>query len=375
MIVYKYFLKIALKHKWIIIGYAAIFFTISIINGTSIKENETKFMEESLNIGVVDRSGSELSNTLVEYLEQKNIIIIMKDDIENIEEQIFLQTVDAVIIFPKEFEELVLKKSKAIEIIRDERQMESIQIENEVNKFLAFVNATYSDSRFDLKMVNDVLNQEIKVDVLEDKYSKKDGNLNTWFKYYFNYTGYIIVAIYVSVIGFIMIEFNDKGIEDRMKVSCKRFLKFNIELYLGQITLAFFITLIFIVGSIFLKGKYISQINFLKYIINIMVFSFSILGFTFLINNLTRSRFVINGISNALSLGSAFISGVFVPQEFLGESVLRIAKFFPTYYFVRINDMTVKSFLDIRYEIFMQVLFGISFFLIGLYFSKIKRSV
>ena len=82
---------------------------------------------------------------------------------------------------------------------------------------------------------------------------------------------------------------------------------------------------------------------------------------------------LINGISTVASLGTAFISGVFVPQEFLGAKVLAVAKFFPTYYFVTINNMKITSFGDVSYELFMQVLFGIAFLSIGLYFSRVKQ--
>ncbi len=74
--------------------------------------------------------------------------------------------------------------------------------------------------------------------------------------------------------------------------------------------------------------EHIGDINLVKYLINIVAFSFSILCLTFLINNLTSNKFIINGISTVLSLGTSFISGVMVPQQFLGEEVLKIAKFF-----------------------------------------------
>ena len=42
--------------------------------------------------------------------------------------------------------------------------------------------------------------------------------------------------------------------------------------------------------------------------------------------------------ANVISLGCCFISGVFVPQEYLGDTVLSIAKFNPTYWYVKAND-------------------------------------
>lgn len=373
MTVYKYFLKAALRQKWILLGYTAIFLVLSVINGASTKTEQIAFMEKNLEIGVVDNSKGDLSKGLIDYLGENNTLIRMENDIENIKEQIFLEALDAVVVIPKDFEVLVGGKEKAIEIFKDDRKMGPLQIENEVNKFLVFANSKGTNGNFNLEKAKDTLGKEIKVQVIDGDGRYNNKGADDWFKSYFNFTGYIIIAIYVSVIGFIMIEFNDKKIQDRMRISSKSFLKLNKEIYLGQITIGAIITSIIVLASILLKGKHLGEINFLKYTINVFIFSFVILCFTFLINNFTSSKFVINGMSTVASLGTAFISGVFVPQEFLSEGVLNIAKFFPTYYFVRINETQISSFIDVRYELFMQVLFGISFLLLGLYFSKTKQ--
>ncbi len=372
MTVYKYFIKTAMRHKWIILGYTAIFFILALISGSNTITSQIAFMEKSLDLGLVDNSNGDLSKLLIEHLGDKNILTMMEDDIEYIKEEIFLESVDAVIVIPEDFESRVKNKEASIEIYRDERKIGPIQVENTINKFLMFSNATYKNNSFDLQGVKDALSREIEVEVLKGS-SPKNNQANSWFKYYFNSTGYVIIAIYVAVIGLVMADFNDNGLQDRTKISSKKFLRFNIEMYLGQVTVGVFITSIFILGTIILKGKYIGQVNFSKYILNISVFSFSILCFTFLINNITTSKFVINGISTVSSLGTSFISGVFTPQEFLSDSVLNIAKFFPTYYFVKINNMRLVSFSDISYEIFMQLLFGIAFLTVGLYFSKVRQ--
>ena len=375
MTVYKYFMKTAIGQKWVILGYTMIFLILSILNGADTQTKEIAFVETSLNIGIVDKSNSNLSNELIAYLGEGNIVTEIKDDMEYIKEQIFLQVIDAVVLIPEGFQSKVESKEKSIEIIRDEKRMGPMQIENQINKFLVFSNASYRDGKFNLEKVKGALKEEVEVQVLQaDKYSKNKG-ANIWFKYYFNFTSYIIIAVYVAVIGLIMTEFNSKNIQDRMKISPKKFLNFNIEIYLGQLTIGILITGIFILGSIVLKGKYIPEVDFIKYVVNISIFSFAILCFTFLINNLTTSRFVINGISTVASLGTAFISGVLVPQEFLGTKVLGIAKFFPTYYFVKINETNIESLLDVKYEISMQFLFAMAFLLMGLYFSKIQQKI
>ncbi len=374
MTVYKYFIKVALKNKGVILSYTFIFFILSIINGSTNVQRETSFMEAKLNIGIVDNSSSEISNSLVDYLGKKNNIISTKPDEKYIKEQIFLQTADAVIIIPEDFEERVINKESAIQLYNDNRNIGSHQVQNQINKFISFANATYENGEFDLSNVNSALDEGIKVDLI-----KTDNNINqkvnTWFKFYFNFTSYIILAIYISVIGFVMTDFTDEQVENRRKISSIRFLKFNREMYLGQLTIASIITVIFILGSIVLKGKYIGEVHFTKYVVNTVIFSFAALCLVFLINNITNNKFIISGVSTVLSLGTSFISGVMVPQEFLGEKVLTIAKFFPTYYFVKINEMEIHSFLDVKYEIFMQLLFAFAFLLMGLYISRARQRV
>ncbi|WMM24644.1 ABC transporter permease [Tissierella sp. MB52-C2] len=372
MTVYKYFIKIALKNKGVILSYTIIFFILSILNSGSNAQREISFTETKFTIGIVDNSNSEISRSLTDYLGKKNNTTFIEADEEYIKEQVFLQIVDAVIIIPEDFDERVVNKKNAIELFRDDRNVASYQIENQINKFISFANATYEDGKFGLSNVSTALDEGIEVNIV-----KSDNNINqkmnTWFKFYFNYVSYIIMALYISVIGFVMTDFINKEVENRRKISSIKFLKFNREIYLGQLTIASFLTLIFIFGSIVLKGKYIGEVNFSKYVVNTIVFSFSALCLVFLINNITHNKYIISGVSTVLSLGTSFISGVMVPQQFLGEKVLTIAKFFPTYYFVKINEMDISSLLDVKYEIFMQLLFAVVFLLMGLYFSRAKQ--
>ena len=48
------------------------------------------------------------------------------------------------------------------------------------------------------------------------------------------------MALYIAVIGYVMTEFIDEEIENRRKISSVKFLKFNSEIYLGQLTIASF---------------------------------------------------------------------------------------------------------------------------------------
>lgn len=373
MTVYKYFMKIAFKNRLVILGYAGIFFLLAIIGGSSTENKEIQFVETELDIGIIDNENSELSRGLINYLKDKHNIVDTKEDEEYIKEQIFLEVADGVIVIPKGFDEYVINKRETINLYKDDRKMGANYLEQQIDKYLIFANGNYQDGNFDLKNVKLALEKEVNVKTIEDSRISKNTSINSWFKSYYNFTSYIIIGMYVSIIGLVMTEFKENKIKNRTKISSKKLVDVNMEIYLGQISLGAIITSVFVLGSLFINRRYLAEVDISKYIINIIVFSFSILCFTFLINNLTGNRFIINGIGTVVSLGTSFISGVFVPQEFLGDKVLNIAKLFPSYYFVRINESNISSFNDIKYEILMQISFGIVFLLIGLYFSKVRQ--
>lgn len=177
MTVYRYFSKIAWKHKWVILVYICIFFIISIINSIGSHERE------------------------------KNNIVDTKEDEDFIKEQIFLQIADGVIIIPEGFDDKVKNREEAVIIYTDERKPQSIQIHNQVNKYLSFANITYKDGEFMLEDVDSALSETVNVNLIaKDKGSAND-RIIEWFRYYFNFTGYVTMAVYISAIGLVMSDF------------------------------------------------------------------------------------------------------------------------------------------------------------------------
>ena len=101
-----------------------------------------------------------------------------------------------------------------------------------------------------------------------------------------------------------------------------------------------------------------------------MVFGISVLGLSFLVGNLVKGREAISAVANIITLSSCFLSGVFVPQAFLAESVLRVASFFPTYWYVKANAL-IANLTQFDFASLSEVL-GI--FLIELGFAEIGRA-
>lgn len=85
--------------------------------------------------------------------------------------------------------------------------------------------------------------------------------------------------------------------------------------------------------------------------------------------------------ANVVALGCSFISGVFVPQEMLGDTVLNIASFTPTYWYIKANsaiaetvEFSFKNLTPIYTDMLIMLAFAVACIAVALVIMKQKRT-
>ena len=118
------------------------------------------------------------------------------------------------------------------------------------------------------------------------------------------------------------------------------------------------------------------------YALNSFCFTFTSLTLALLISNLVKDKNAVNGIVNIIALGSSFLCGAFVPQEFLPDNVLKIAHMLPTYFYISSNELlkkieviNLKELQSIFQNCLIMFLFAIFFIIVNNRISKYKRKV
>lgn len=372
MTVYKYFLKLAYRNKNLILIYTGIYFFVTIMSSMGVDRDELEYRDIRIDIGYIDNSKTDISNGLLDSLKMKNNLSEVDYNEDEIKEELYLERYDAIILIPENFKERVLiKDENIIEVYRDPKSIYTVDLNAEINKYLNFLNAMNLNGGYNIEELGQALNEETSVSIIEK--ANRETRINIWFSGYFNQLSYIMILVFISIFGKLKLDFMDDGLTKRVSMSSTSNFKYNGQLYLGQLSLAGILTSIYILYPIILKYKFIGEVNIEKYIVNTVFFSFSILGLSFFINSFVKNGFMINGISTLLSLGLSFISGVFVPMNMLSERTLKIARFFPNYYYVRANEMHTNSIVDVKNELIIILLFGVVYFLLGIYFSKNKE--
>ena len=178
-----------------------------------------------------------------------------------------------------------------------------------------------------------------------------------------------------------MLVFNKKDLRNRNLCSPITPKSMNTQLILGNLSYAVLAWLIMIMPSLFMFGSFMFTAKGMFFLINSLVFSLSALCISFLISILVKGPGAISAAANVISLGSSFISGVLVPQELLGSTVLRIGSFTPTYWYVKSNniiagmtELTLRNITPVLYNMLIVFGFAVASIAVALVVTKQKRT-
>ena len=123
--------------------------------------------------------------------------------------------------------------------------------------------------------------------------------------------------------------------------------------------------------------EYIAKDSLSLYIVNTLCLTLSVLSFAYCISLLVNNENVLSGVSNVVSLGTAFFCGAFVPQFLLSKGILTAAHIFPNYYFIYNNDriMEIQNFTwDNLKNIFLfmgiQLIFALGFIVLSIFIAR-----
>lgn len=380
MIVFKNYLRIAKTYLPIIIIYSAIFITFAIFASTSGSMSSGEYQSTKTKIAIINNdTGSTFIENFEEYIDEKAQLVKIDSDEESLKDALFFRKVDYIMTIPKNYTmDFMAKKDVKIETMQVPDSYTSTYSKTLMNKYLNTANvylaAGIDDATLASKVKQD-LNQEAKVEMTVKENSSQVISAAS----FYNFANYTLLAIIVVIVAMIMVSFNQDKIKRRNLVSPVSYKSLNRQLLLGNIVVSFGVWLVYAIASFVLYPEVMTTTSGLLLLINSAIFTIFVLVFSFFVSSLTNNREVISGVSNVVGLGSSFIGGAFVPQAMLGSFVLGIAKFTPTYWYIKANNdiakLTEYSFESIKSIIFNMIVvlgFALLFYIIIQVFSRLR---
>lgn len=369
MIVFKNFLRLLGRYRVSVGLYLLMFFIISILSGRQLKTTEESFVESKAEIAIVDDSGTELSRHFTRYMLSRNSKA-MEVAKENVEEVLLNGVLDAVLIIPEKFEDNPTEN--VIEVQNSAFSRGASKVVQEVSGYMyLMLSARSDDGVVDYAALDKALEQKTEVNLL----GKGQAALSReeWFTRFMSAAVYPVIGVVVFAIGIIMADFNAPKLAFRNKCSGMSLKNFQAGIFAGQMVFGVLVWVLIFIMAFLIDKENLWNPSLGSYGLNLAAFILAILSFTYFINSIIRNKKTLTAIANIFALGSSFISGAFVPMEYLGAPVRNIARFLPSYYFVMGNESIFLKNGELFFNIGIQLLFALVFLLLGFYFVKVKQ--
>lgn len=381
MTVFNTFWKVINKYKGTIILFTVMLVTFGGINTTS-NNSTVDFTNSKPDIIIVNNSGNnDLTKNLISYLEKNTNVKDVKNTEEARNDALFYREVNYIIYIPKDYQKDVLS-GKTPEIdIKTVGDYTSSLAEMLLTRYLK-IQSIYAKNISTEQELITVINKNISKTSEVTITSKVDRAKTSRVSRYFNFASYSAMFIIIFVICMVLSSFHTKTIKKRTIISSMNYKTHNKYLLRASFIYSIIVWLLFMLLGTILFSNTILSLRGLVYALNLFIFIFTSLTLALLLSTLIDNKDAVNGIVNVISLGSAFLCGAFIPTEWLPETVIKISRIFPTYWYVNSNDLlaslqtiNMTSLNQVIINMIVMLVFALIFIIINNLVSKKKQIV
>ena len=337
MIVFKTFLKILNKNKFIIILYTVFLIGFGGFN-MQTSDNSTNFVASKPDIMIVNYDEEKgITKDLIKYITDNSNIIELNNNEEAINDGLFYRDVNYVIYIPENYSKDFMDGKNPEINIKSTGDYQSSFAEMLLSRYIKVANIYQKSIKNEdelISKINETLSKQSEVEIT----SKLDTDSLAKATFYYNFASYSILACLVYVICLVLSSFKDIKIQKRTIISSTDYRKLNRQLLLSNSLFSIILWGVYVALSFVLIGDVMFSNQGIIYLINSFIFTMCATTIALFIGNLVSNKNAINGIVNVIALGSSFLCGAFVPMEWLPDEVLKIAHILPSYYYISSNE-------------------------------------
>lgn len=380
MQVFKLFFKILKTQLSQIIMYIVIFIIIAYIIAGS-PSAMPGYSEQKQDISVVDNDGTQTSCALKDYLISRNNHIELDSyDFETIQDELYNRNTTNVIFIPKGFEDAVLSGNtgEILDIYNIPGTMAANVVTGQADNFINILNSyTAAGIKSDDALVKtkETLNEKTDISFISDT-----GNSESPLSIFLTYIAYVFITIAVNGVSPVIQVFNKPTIRRRFNCSSYKMSRSNAGMIAGITIFGIAVCAVFTSAALITHGSELLSVKGLFGILNMAVYMVVSLSIAYLIGSVTASAHIISMLSNIIGLGFSFLGGVFVPIELLGDGIIKIAHFLPSYWYV-ITKRSIfnlgngSTYTEIMQGMGIMLAFAVAIFTVTLAIIKSRRSV
>jgi ABC-2 type transport system permease protein len=345
------------------------------------------FREKELKLLVVDAENSTLSKNLIRFLSEDEKVTVRheerpdKNELRSINDAIRFDVYDYALLLPENFSRHVLAgDSSAAEYIASGSSASGELLSRKINSYIKnvviYLNSGYSAdqaSRRAASLLRKASSPEVRIA------KTNDAAPSSSIASIYSFLSYSLLSMIVLSIGLILRNIREHDLHARISVSGTGFFTRYTALSAAVFVIAAGITLIVNGFALFFTHSGLQAAKSALFVLN----SFSLMpvgvGFAFLVSSVTQNDGLINMLTNMVMIPMCFISGIFVPTEFLSAQVIAASRFLPLYWYIqnihRITESPAGVYPGRNFTLglIIQLLFAAVLFCAGLVISRKKE--
>ncbi len=335
MIVCKAFLKVIRKNIGMIIIYTVIFLVFSVANSRT-GETQTTFVSEKPSVCLVTEDDSLLSDCLCRYIGEHMEIVDLPE--QDRADALFYKEICSIIRIPKHYGRNVCSGEQTAVGIQTSVDYKAEFVKLMLERFGRVQNIYVKTTDSEQELVNAIesaLESSVKVEVA----SALDEKALTAASDFYNFAAYSMMACIVFIICLVLSSFNEIMIRKRTLVSSMPYGKYSTLLMLSSCLYAMAVWAVLVLLSFCIVPDGMKTDRGIWYVMNGCLYMLVSLTLAYLLSTVLKGKNAITGIVNVITLGCSFLCGVFVPADYLPDSVMAVARVLPTYWYVQTNEL------------------------------------
>lgn len=387
MQVFKAYFKIIKRHFLQLMIYVLIFFGLAALFSISPNNvgGNTDFTQEKQNIAIINRDeNSALIQGFTDYLSQNATIIPLEDSEEALKDALFFRQVKYIVTIPKNFTtDFMGGKESTVYDDAVPDSSEAIYLNQMTNQY-------FNTAQLYKKSLSDATQETIVSKTATSLASTTRTTLDKTsiesdippYGFYFSFLPYAMICVVTLGVTSIMIVFNNPDMKHRNTCAPIRLRNFNFQLTLATTVYGLTVWAVSIIAAFLLYDITAESLPLVLMCgLNALLMTFVSISIAFLIGMFIQNYNIQNAITNVIALGLSFLSGVFVSQDLLSDTINTIASFNPVYWYIKNNDaiLSLNNFTSQSLEpIFTGMLvivgFIIAIFGVALMISKYQQA-
>ena len=388
MQVFKAALKTFFRHPIYLVVYIVWLSVMGLFMGMSVTDVQSEEYIERPNVAVIDRDGGQLAAGLEAFVLDNSVPVEVEDTERALQDAVMQERAHYIVIIPEGFSADFVKAaadgqaSPKLQTVVSTQSAEVTMMDNLVDEYLN-VAKTYTLALPDagqgqvVARTDSAMEHSVDVSVVQIAEAPPVSN---GFLLYLQFASYTILLSIAVCSAVVMSRFGRE--ETRRRISSSPIPQVSVNL---QIAAACFVIMLVcwafvsVLGLVAFGSKLVG-VNadaIASGIASLFCYSLFGLAFGFLIGQVTSNELVMNAASNITGLIISFLGGVWVSLDLVGEPIMTIAKFTPTYYY---NEALHAAFGTLgggfTPEVFANLgivcLFALAVFAVGMAISRLK---